>query len=240
MNNFMKKCKNFELCGNYTTKFCRTGLCRKCYQKAWNPEKRKANAKAWKKANPDKIKAWEKVHYEANTEKILADAKAQRKANPEKAKAISKKWRDANIERARASTKTWVEANPERVKANTKAWAEANPERKKDSNKTRYEANNEWLWNLIYDMLGTDCVVCGKCLANQDKTKRDLHHFVSSEKLFSVVNSWKEHTLEEILEEIPKCVLCCGGYRIEGRPGSFGWGKSCHLKTFHKKGGDYN
>jgi len=87
--------------------------------------------------------------------------------------------------------------------------------------KEYYRAFNKWLWNLIYDILGTNCVVCDRYLKDQNKIHRDLHHRIPSEKLFNVVDNWREHSLEEIIEETEKCVLCCGGYIIKEKRGHF-------------------
>ena len=66
-----------------------------------DPEKQKANHKAWR---------------EANREKLRANTKKYSDTNPEKVKA----YREANREKVKASTKAYYEANAEKLKAHYK------------------------------------------------------------------------------------------------------------------------
>lgn len=71
-----------------------------------DPEKQKANHKAWR---------------EANREKLRANTKKYRDTNPEKVRAKQHVYREANREKLTATSTAWRKANPEKVKA----WREA-------------------------------------------------------------------------------------------------------------------
>jgi hypothetical protein len=80
---------------------------------AKDPEKQKANAKAYRERNRERRAATDKAYRERNRERKAANYKA---------------WRERNRERRAANSKDWRERNPERVKVNKRLWRERNPE----------------------------------------------------------------------------------------------------------------
>jgi 5-methylcytosine-specific restriction endonuclease McrA len=104
-----------------------------------NPEKAKAQSKAWRDANPEKAKAARKARYAANPEKYIAAAKARYAANPEK-----------YINSALA----WAKANPEKcsvIKHKRRALKAGN-----GGNHTSQE------WLDLCKLYGYKCLACGQ------------------------------------------------------------------------------
>ena len=116
----------------------------KAQQKAYyeaNADKLKAYQKAYRESNADKVKAGKKAHYEANADKIKAKKKAYYEANTDKVKAYQKTYREKNKEKIAARDKAYREKNKEKIAAEKKAYYEANADKIKAEKKAHYEAN---------------------------------------------------------------------------------------------------
>lgn len=78
------------------------------------------------------------VIYKTNPEKAKAEVRAWREANPEKKKALTKAWYNANREKVNAKSKLWRKNNRERAKELTETWNKANPVKKRAYYKKYY------------------------------------------------------------------------------------------------------
>ncbi len=87
-------CKN----GKYLKSYCKncTYKLHAEWQKA-NPEKHRANNKAYRIANPEKEKAGQKAWRDKNSEKVKAKSKAWSLANPEKRRGYNNKYRAVKL-----------------------------------------------------------------------------------------------------------------------------------------------
>jgi len=212
------------------TKEEKAAYCKKRYDRVKDTEEYKTKARARTKDWRDKVK---------DTEEYKKKTKAYAK------KYCKKRWEDfKNTEeyKIRKACKKHSMTEEERrvyMKEYWKNYKEGAREHRKEYADARRQKNHKWLWELIFEMLGTECEVCGKNLKdrNRNEVVVHLHHRNPSEKIFNIVGEWYKYSLEQIIEEIEKTVICCGGFYVEGKGrGNFGWWKSCHFTYFHGKG----
>jgi hypothetical protein len=110
---------------------------------AKDPEKQKANAKAYRVRNRERKAATDKAYRVRNRERKAAIDKAWRECNRERKAATDKAWGERNRERKAATSKDWGERNRERKAATSKDWGERNRERKAATDKAWRERNPE-------------------------------------------------------------------------------------------------
>ena len=91
-------------------------------------KKARALCAAWNKANPEKVRAWNKA---ANPERRRAISVAWNKANPERRRARDAAWYKANRSKHLANSSAWAKNNREKKRASRAAWDKANPEKQK-------------------------------------------------------------------------------------------------------------
>lgn len=108
-----------------------------------------------------------KAQYEADPEKAKAERKAWRKAHPEKGGAYYATWlsKPGNKAKAIAWTSAWMKAHPEKIRAYYKRWSVENHETLraiKAGRSAKYNASKfkfeDWL--VILDVFGHCCAYC--------------------------------------------------------------------------------
>jgi membrane protein involved in colicin uptake len=90
-----------------------------------DPEKRKAQAKAYYEANKEQINEKRKAYLEATKEQRKAYNKAHQEANNEQINERKRAYYKANKEKQKAQNKAYLEANKEQIKEKIKAYNEA-------------------------------------------------------------------------------------------------------------------
>jgi len=124
---------------------CCTPACRTKAWQAANPERTKANARAYRERNRERINA------RLNRDRARKREAAQRNAPPRdcarcggrlpQGTSLAKKYCsiECRTQVARASTRAWQDANREKVRAKNRAWNRAHPEKMREI-RERFEA----------------------------------------------------------------------------------------------------
>lgn len=123
-------------------------------QRAANPERHRAQQKAWRDANLERAREAQRRSYAKNRERIRAKMNAKYAADPEGTREASRRWRRENPEKVRAANRNYYAANPELYEIHR---------RKREARKAGVEYQ-PYTRREIYDRDGGTCWECGKDL----------------------------------------------------------------------------
>lgn len=162
--------------GHVSHRYVADGRCLEC-----------ARVRALKKywADPEKIKAERRAWHAANKAKSNATSQAWRNANPEKFKASYVSWKERNRQRTRDTAKSYYYANPkpEYHRAKTKAWREANRDKYRVLMRNRRArekgAGDRHTAEDVARLLVMQKGKCGYCRTKLTKKNMQVDHIIA-------------------------------------------------------------
>lgn len=110
-------------------------------------------------SDPEKKRAQDRAYYETNREKRLAYQKAFNDAHKEEIADYKRAYRADNADSERERKKAWRHANPDTVIAQQRAWKKDNPERYQDLQLKKYGITWEDYRQILDDQQGV-CAIC--------------------------------------------------------------------------------
>lgn len=147
-------------------------------------ERKRAQAREWRKNNPEKVRAYNREWKKANPERTREINRKSRLKNIDKARASSRKWEKDNREKSNSNSRKWKKANPEKVlscsrkyrndnleksRASVNKWGRDHPEYSRAKSRKRRAIKNGQIehfnnleWQLLCEQYDYRCLRCGE------------------------------------------------------------------------------